>query len=217
VDGVATRQLQTSYEPAVCEICGRSLLRGEHAAAFRDGSVVHTVCELCTERALGEGWIREGTSIAGAAQTRTVRARSLVGRLRARLEDGHGSASGERGRSADQLELPVSERHVHAVPTDQHGQLARAVTLFNASEHPKTLAGVIRSLGAPYVRVGPLHDEVVVEILAAWELCWYRFDADLEGDIVHRRAQGYELTELDSDLAEANAAADPDGRLALAL
>jgi hypothetical protein len=67
------------------------------------------------------------------------------------------------------------------------------------------------------VRVGPSHDDVVVEILVAWELCWYRFEADLEGDIVHRRGQGYELTELESDLAEANAAADPDGRLALAV
>jgi hypothetical protein len=113
--------------------------------------------------------------------------------------------------------VAVSERHVHAVPADQRGQLARAVALFNVSEHPKTLAGVIRSLGAPYVRVGPSHDDVVVEILVAWELCWYRFEADLEGDIVHRRGQGYELTELESDLAEANAAADPDGRLALAV
>jgi len=214
---VATRQLQTSYEPEMCEICGRSLLRGEHAAAFRDGSALHTVCELCTDRALDEGWVREGTSIADVAQTRTVRARSLVGRLRARLEDGHGLPSAERPRSGEQLEVAVSERHVHAVPADQRGQLARAVALFNVSEHPKTLAGVIRSLGAPYVRVGPSHDDVVVEILVAWELCWYRFEADLEGDIVHRRGQGYELTELDSDLTEANAAADPDGRLALAV
>jgi hypothetical protein len=214
---VATRHLQTSYEPEVCEICGRSLLRGEHAAAFRDGSLLHTVCELCTDRALDEGWVREGTSIADVAQVRTVRARSLVGRLRARLEDGHAVPSAERPRPGEPLEVAVSERHVHAVPADQRGQLARAVALFNASEHPKTLAGVIRSLGAPYVRVGPSHDDVVVEILAAWELCWYRFEADLEGDIVHRRGQGYELTELDSDLAEANAAADPDGRLALAV
>ncbi len=214
---MATRQLQTSYEPEVCEICGRSLLRGEHAAAFRDGSLLHTVCELCTDRALDEGWVREGTSIADVTQTRTVRARSLVGRLRARLEDGHATPSSERPRPGEPLEVAVSERHVHAVPADQRGQLARAVALFNASEHPKTLAGVIRSLGAPYVRVGPSHDDVVVEILAAWELCWYRFEADLEGDIVHRRGQGYELTELDSDLAEANAAADPDGRLALAV
>lgn len=214
---MATRQLQTSYQPEMCAICGRSLLRGEHAAAFRDGSALHTVCELCTDRALDEGWVREGTSIADVAQTRTVRARSLVGRLRARLEDGHGPASPERPRAAEQLEVAVSERHVHAVPADQRGQLARAVALFNASEHPKTLAGVIRSLGAPYVRVGPSHDDVVVEVLVAWELCWYRFEADLEGDIVHRRGQGYELTELDSDLTAANAAADPDGRLALAV
>ena len=214
---MATRQLQTSYQPETCEICGRSLLRGEHAAAFRDGTALHTVCELCTDRALDEGWVREGTSIADVAQVRTVRARSLVGRLRARLEDGHGPPSPERPRSADQLEVAVSERHVHAVPADQRGQLARAVALFNASEHPKTLAGVIRSLGAPYVRVGPSHGDVVVDVLVAWELCWYRFEADLEGDIVHRRGQGYELTELDSDLTEANAAADPDGRLALAV
>jgi len=215
---VATRQLQTSYEPQVCEICGRSLLRGEHAAAFRDGSLLHTVCELCTDRALDEGWVREGTSIADVAQTRTVRARSLVGRLRARLEDGHATPSAERPRPGEPLEVAVSERHVHAVPADQRGQLARAVALFNASEHPKTLAGVIRSLGAPYVRVGPSHDDVVVEILAAWELCWYRFEADLEGDIVHRRGQGYELTELDSDLAEGQRRRPiPTGRLALAV
>jgi hypothetical protein len=212
---MAMRQLQTSYEPENCEICGRSLLRGERPAAFRDGTLVHTVCELCTGRALGEGWVREGSAVVDAAKTRTVRARSLVGRLRARLDESHAGPVLERDRVG--VESGAGERHVHAVPVDQRGQLARAVSLFNASEHPKTVAGVIRSLGAPYVQVGPVHDEVVVELLVAWELCWYRFDADLEGDIVHRRAQGYELTELESELADANAAADPDGRLALAV
>ena len=209
---MATRQLQTSQEPVLCEICGRSLLRGEHPSHFRDGSVRHTVCELCTGRALEVGWVREGSAVADAVQTRTVRARSLVGRLRARLEDPQPAAASERSPSRE-----APERNVHAVPADQRGQLARAVALFNASEQPRMLAGVIRSLGAPYVHVGPLHDEVVVEVLVAWELCWYRFDADLEGDIVHKRAQGYELTELGDELAEANAAADPDGRLALAV
>jgi hypothetical protein len=206
---MATRQLQTSHEPVTCQICGRSLLRGERPSSFRSAAEVHTVCELCTVRALGEGWVREGSAVADAAQTRTVRARSLVGRLRARLDDGHAAA--------ERREVAAPERHVHAVPADQRGQLARAVALFNASEHRKTLAGVIRSLGAPYVHIGPVHDDVLVELLVAWELCWYRFEADLEGDIVHRRAQGYELTELEGDLAEANAAADPDGRLALAV
>jgi len=208
---MATRQLQTSQKPVSCEVCGRSLLRGEHATAFRHGTELHTVCELCTVRALGEGWVREGAPVADAARTRTVRARSLVGRLRARLDDTQPPASAAR------IELVGPERHVRAVPADQRGQLARAVALFNASEHRKTLFGVIRSLGAPYVHVGPVREEVLVEILVAWELCWYRFEADLERDIVHRRAQGYELTELEGDLAEANAAADPDGRLALAV
>jgi len=208
---MATRQLQTSQEPVECEICRRSLLRGEHPSHFRDGAELHTVCELCTGRALEVGWVREGSSVADAVQTRTVRARSLVSRLRARLEDAQPVAAPERAPRE------ASERTVHAVPADQRGQLARAVALFNASEQPKMLAGVIRSLGAPYVHVGPLHDEVVVEVLVAWELCWYRFDADLEGDIVHKRSQGYELTELGGELPDANAAADPDGRLALAV
>jgi hypothetical protein len=211
---MATRQVDTRLEPVTCAICRRSLLRGEHAAAFRDGRVVHMVCELCTGRALGEGWVREGSPLGSDAQVRTARARSLVGRLRARLEDSHGSAATlERPPGLD--ESPG--RTVRAVPTDARGQLARAVALFNASEYPKLVAGVIRSLGSPYVHVGGLHDEVVVEILVAWELCWYRFDADLEGDIVHKRGQGYELTELAGDLGDANAAADPDGRLALAV
>ena len=209
---MATRQLQTSQEPITCEICRRSLLRGEHPSHFRDGAELHTVCELCTGRALEVGWIREGSTVADAVVTRTVRARSLVSRLRARLEDPQPAAAGDRTPTRE-----TPERNVRAVPADQHGQLARAVALFNASEQPRMLAGVIRSLGAPYVYVGPLHDEVVVEILVAWELCWYRFDADLEGDIVHKRAQGYELTEIGGALAEANAACDPDGGLALAV
>jgi hypothetical protein len=212
---MATRQLQTSQEPVICEICRRSLLRGEHPSHFRDGAELHTVCELCTGRALEVGWVREGSTVADAVQTRTVRARSLVGRLRARLEDPQPAQAAAAPSERNARE--PSERTVHAVPADQRGQLARAAELFNASEHPKMLAGVIRSLGAPYVHVGPLHDEVVVEVLVAWELCWYRFDADLEGDIVHKHAQGYELTELGGELPEANAAADPDGRLALAV
>jgi hypothetical protein len=206
---MATRQLRTRQEPVTCEICRRSLLRGEHATSFRNGTSLHQVCELCTARAVGEGWVREGSTVADAVQRRTVRARSLVGRLRARLEDNHVIAPDSAATAP--------ERHVHAVPTEARGQLARAVSLFNASEHPRMLAGVIRSLGAPYVHVGSLHDDVVVEVLVAWELCWYRFDADLEGDIVHKRAQGYELTDLGGELAEANASADPDGTLALAV
>jgi hypothetical protein len=181
---------------------------------FRSGAELHPVCELCIQRAFGEGWVREGAAIGGPSQTRTARARSLVSRLRARLEDTHGAPLGN-GERASETQPP--ERHVHAVPADVHGKLVRAVELFNASEHTKLVAGVIRSLGAPHVTLGPSHEDLVVDVLVAWELCWYRFEADLDGEVVRKRAQGYELTELDGELGQPNAAADTDGELALAV
>src|ERR1700722_5542569 len=110
---MATRQLQTSQEPVICEICRRSLLRGEHPSHFRDGAELHTVCELCTGRALEVGWIRDGSTVADAVQTRTVRARSLVGRLRARLEDPQPAQPASAPSERNQRE--PSERTVHAV------------------------------------------------------------------------------------------------------
>jgi hypothetical protein len=211
------RHVQTTYEPVTCGICGRSLLRGEIATTFLDGAVRHQVCELCISRANASGWSRDGAAIGDPAQTRSARARSLVGRLRARLDESHGAERQERAWPVFGGEGGAPERHVHAVPAEEGGQLARAVALFNASEYAKMIGGVIRSLGAPHVNIGPSHEELVVEILIAWELCWYRFAADLDGEVVRRRAQGYELSELGGALRKANASADPDGRLALAL
>ncbi len=119
---MVARQVQTSREPVTCEICGRSLLRGEFATPFRDGATPRVVCELCTGRAFGEGWVREGASIADPVTTRTARARSLVGRLRARLEEGYGTGSHERSAwPPDAAEGGGSERHVHAVPAETGG------------------------------------------------------------------------------------------------
>src|SRR5579883_2216782 len=157
---MVARQVRTSREPITCEICGRSLLRGEFATPFRDGLAQHLVCELCTSRAFGEGWVREGTQVADPTATRTARARSLVGRLRARLEEG---SSGERSFfPAEPGEGGAPERHVHAVPADTGGQLGRAIRLFNASEYPKLIAGVIRSLGPPHVHLAPSPEEFVI-------------------------------------------------------
>jgi hypothetical protein len=211
---MVARQVVTSYEPITCEICGRSLLRGEYASTFRSGAATHAVCELCTGRAFAEGWVREGSPIGGPSQTRTTRARSLVSRLRARLDESHTS---ERAWPGPVGADAPAERHVHAVPAQAGAQLGRAVELYNASEHPKTIAGVIRSLGSPHVHLGPSGEELVVTILIAWELCWYRFEADLDGEVVRKRGQGYQLNELEGELEPPNAAADPDGRLVLAV
>lgn len=62
---MVVRRLQTSRKPVNCEICGRSLLNGEYATPFRDGPGRRLVCELCTERAFGKGWVREETTVHG--------------------------------------------------------------------------------------------------------------------------------------------------------
>ena len=46
-------------------------------------------------------------------------------------------------------------RHVRAVPTSIEHKISSAVDLFNASEHPRTVAGIARSLGLPEVSVLP--------------------------------------------------------------
>jgi hypothetical protein len=57
----------------------------------------------------------------------------------------------------------------------------------------------------------------VVRVVAAWELCWYRYEIDLADEMPNVRvaAQGAELDELEPTELESNAAADEDGVLAL--
>jgi len=102
------------------------------------------------------------------------------------------------------------------VPTSDDLKISRALELFNDSEHPRTVAGVARSLGAPLVSVRPSDGSSIVLLTIAWELCWYRYEVDLadEAGGVRIDDQGYELSELDPDEHEPNAAADDRGVLA---
>jgi hypothetical protein len=98
------------------------------------------------------------------------------------------------------------------------GRVERAIELFNAGEHPRRVAGVARSLGAPGVSVRPDKDfGSLVSIVIAWELCWYRYGVDIDDEEAGARvlAQGTELTELDRDERLANAVADEFGVLSL--
>ena len=58
-------------------------------------------------------------------------------------------------------------------------------------------------------------DGALVEIVVAWELCWYRYEVDLadEPHAVRLLGQGYELEELGEDALAANAVADGRGEL----
>jgi hypothetical protein len=109
-------------------------------------------------------------------------------------------------------------RHVHAVPTSPEQKVSSAISAFNGSEHTRTIAGVARSLGPPAVTIHPSELEAsVVRVIAAWELCWYRYEVDLADELpsVRVAAQGAELDELQPSELESNASATEDGALAL--
>jgi hypothetical protein len=219
---LVNRKAITTSIPAVsCDVCGRTLLRGEQADVFLAGGTRRNVCELCTQRAAHEGWIREGLDDATVrSRSHNGRSRSLLARLRQRRAEAQAlhEQTGESGDWAAGHELAHEPRSVHAVPTNADMKMARALDLFNASAHPRTVAGVARSLGAPIVAVRPSMTEgSVVTVVVGWELSWYRFEIDLADEAAGPRitGQGTELAELDPADQVPNAAADEHGLLRL--
>ncbi len=94
---MATRAIVTSHPIVACDVCGRSLLRGETPDVFLAGGQRRTVCELCVPRAAAEGWLREADNHASNVRpTRARRAGSLLGRLRQLREPGQGPLRRER-------------------------------------------------------------------------------------------------------------------------
>jgi hypothetical protein len=266
---VSTRAIRTSTTQAACDVCGRTLLRGERAEIYISGGVRRSVCELCTSRALHGGWVREGeVPEYGESNSRPDRRRSLFGRLRKGRDrresrDSRGAQESYEAMPVDDMPAPepvfddeapaaappppawpprraqpsapswpapVSRaasklagvgrepRHVRAVPTSIEHKISSAVSLFNDSEHPRTVAGIARSLGLPDVSVHPSDaNGSIVQLVVSWELCWYRYEVDLRDEVPTVRAgeRGYELSELSEIERQNNTAADERGRLHL--
>jgi hypothetical protein len=218
------KDLVTSHEVVSCAVCGRTLLRGEHAEIYLDSGARRPVCDLCTGRAAHQGWIRESGAAELATHSPEAADRSprrpwpLSRRSRLRREPAAEPAVAEAAGGEEMLPDYRPDHQVHAVPTNGELKAVRAVELFNASEHPRTVAGVARSLGMPTVAVLPVGHGSVVKIVVAWELCWYRYDVDLADGAagVRAAAQGYELSELATEEQTANAAVDENGELVLA-
>jgi hypothetical protein len=220
-----TRKAISTNAPVVsCDVCGRTLLPGEYAEAFLAGGAKRNVCELCTQRAAHEGWIREGLDDGAVrAAAHNGRSRGFLARLLQRRHEHHDEHAGhdDHYHEPPPAHEPLSRheaRNVHAVPTNAELKMGRALDLFNASSHPRTVAGVARSLGAPIVAVRPSPTEgSVVTIVVGWELSWYRYEVDLANEAAGVRvaAQGSELSELEAADQLANALADPHGDLHL--
>jgi hypothetical protein len=233
-----TRDIRTNQQDISCDVCGRTLLRGERAEPFLAAGARRQVCELCTARAQHEGWIREsGADELTLRSSRHDGRTRLVDRLRARRERAREVADAQSARELaeagehfdnppvarhaepDPPEPPRRPRHVRAVPTNAELKRERALDVFNGSEHVRTVGGVARSLGPPAVAVRPLAERPsVVAITVMWELSWYRFEVDLsdEGSGVRREGHGAELDDLSPEERVANAAADERGALHLA-
>jgi hypothetical protein len=231
----STRDIRTNQVDISCDVCGRTLLRGERAESYLAGGERRQVCELCTVRAQHEGWIREdgGDELTLRTSRQEGRGRGFLEKLRARRERARevaeeAAAEEEaaafearepaRESAAPPPDLPRRPRHFRAVPTNAELKVERALEVFNASEHTRTVGGIARSLGAPAVSARPLPDRPsVVGIAVMWELSWYRFEIDLSDEAggVRQIAQGAELSELDADEQVVNAAADERGGLHL--
>jgi hypothetical protein len=248
------KELRPTHEDVSCDICQRTILKGERTEAYlAPGGQRHTVCELCTDRAYNEGWIRESAHGDMPASTRRPQERrSLFGRMKRRRDAAEpmevpadeyaehvlpGTNGGEppaelpvehyEAAPASDLPPPApapapprrrDARHVRAVPTNAQVKVERALELFNNSEHVRTIGGISRTLGEPWVSATPLAEAPSeVSITVAWELSWYRYRVDLgdADDPVTLVSKGQELEELDGSMRDWNASALPDGKLAV--
>ena len=250
------KELRPVHEDVACDVCGRTILKGERTEPYlAPGGQRMLVCDLCTDRAYAEGWIRE--SAHGETPASTLRReprRSLFGRLRRRgapaepagADPADGAPGGDDGYAAPLGDVPPppaeefvappapepveyappppsrpkDPRHVRAVPTNAQVKVERAIEVFNGTEHRRTIAGIARSLGEPWVTATPLDDSPSeVAIIVAWELSWYHYRVDLgtEHDPVSLVGKGEELDELDDWAREWNATASADGALEIGI
>ena len=183
--------------PAVnCAICGRTLLVGEDATRFSpDGIEYVDVCPLCRGQAVEAGWYREGGSTLPVPPA--APRRGFFGRL-------FGTAQPPPPTVAQPILSRLS-------PHDQ--EIVEAVALFNGSTQPRTIEGLMRSLGTPRAAVGR-GEEGDTQILVCWDISWYRYrvtpDAD---DPVQMIERGFDAAELAGQEIEWNADVDAAGRL----
>ena len=233
------KELRAWHEEIVCDVCERTMLKGERAEPYlAPGGQRMLVCELCTDRAYAVGWIRESAhDELPAALRRHEPRRSILGRLRRRAEPAVALPATDDGtpdwpdddaiadeddaarEPADQRPhtRPKDPRHVRAVPTNAQVKVERAIEVFNESEHTRTIAGIARSLGEPWVNVTVGSSPSEVAVVVAWELSWYHYSVDLGAEIdpVSLMGKGEELDELEPWARAWNAAAAGDGRLVL--
>jgi len=201
-----TRRIRTNTETAICGFCNRGLLCGERSDVFHAGGESRLTCELCQTAALRSGWRRDPQADTGSHQSTNPGRARLLERLRGRPVRN------------DATPDPLSrrdEQRVLAEPRGSVGRIRAALGAFNATEHLKTVGGVAHSLGDPTLTAVDL-DDAGVDIVAGWDLCWYRWRVELDHGTttVIEAGRGYDLAELGESLLAGNLILDASGQLA---
>jgi len=174
-----------------------------------------------------------GSFLRGRGEQLRERWEARERRERARQADGSEAAvpgTGEPGDEDEAAATPAPRRRGSpdpaapgagvgaGVPESPQTRLERAVARFNASDEARTVAGLMRSLGQPWISVGiAAGSPSEVRITVAWELSWYQWGVDLRDELrpVYQIDKGQELDELDAPARQWNASAHAGGQLML--
>jgi hypothetical protein len=119
-DDLTRKSITTNPVVVTCDVCGRTLLRGEHHDVFIGGGQRRSVCELCTGRAVHEGWIREGLDDVVARSRENRRGGSLLSRLRSRRSSESSPDELPRDPFADDGGAHRSPEPVGGYPPDEY-------------------------------------------------------------------------------------------------
>jgi hypothetical protein len=206
-----------------CAVCGRTILAGEQVRAYRSPDGPRAVCELCCARAERLGWRSEEDGRADEPFD-TASGASAIGRLasvlrrRPRRPTPEPAAPDAPEPSRDPA--APGRRTERAAPEPfAASPFERAVQRFNASQAARTVAGLARTLGNPWVSVGAsAGSPSEIRVTVAWELSWYQWGIDLSDELrpVFELDKGLELDQLDAAARQWNASTLADGRIALA-
>src|SRR5437763_1223551 len=156
------KELRPIHDDVSCDICERTILKGERTEAYlAPGGQRHVVCELCTDRAYNEGWIRESAHMDMPASTRRPQERrSLFGRMRRRRDD------------AEPTPGPLDEPPVFEEDVTSNGGMPGAEPVMDAPEPldaapppppPPSTPPPPRRRDARHVRAVPTNAQVKVE------------------------------------------------------
>ncbi|HEV2858942.1 MAG TPA: hypothetical protein VGW80_11135 [Solirubrobacterales bacterium] len=214
---------------ATCAICGRTILAGERVHGFVEAREERSVCELCVARAERLAWRPAGEPEPERSADGHEGRWRLRGLLR-RRERRPGApvavapapqqrAEPEQGPEPEPVSPRRRPRPLPSPDPAAPSPFERAVARFNSSEGGRTVAGLSRSLGTPFVSIGAAAGEPnEVRITVAWELSWYQWGVDIGDELrpVFQIDKGGEIDQLDSAARQWNASVGEDGRLMLA-